>query len=154
MIMLFSLPRRARSDAGRSGSNPACGWAYTRRILGEYPANTREHAVPPTAHQICQDGARRVWSAFGRRRVRSSSRNWRIRSMLDTHRVRSASGTRRIGSLPSKQRICSVLDARRACSAFGARHIGSSSRKQRIRSMLYVWVLCVHSLRACLQARG
>ena len=37
--------------------------AYTWRIPGEYLANTREPAQPPTAHQVRQDGARRVWSA-------------------------------------------------------------------------------------------
>ena len=78
--------------------------AYTWRIPGEYLANTWESAQPPTAHQICKDGARRVWSAFGRRRVRSSCRNWRICSMLDARRERSASDTPRIGSSPRRQR--------------------------------------------------
>ena len=79
--------------------------AYTWRIPGEYLANTWESAQPPTAHQIRQDGARRVWSAFGRRRVRSSCRNWRICSMLGARRARSASDMHRIGSSPRRQRI-------------------------------------------------
>ena len=40
-------------------------WAYTRRIPGEYLADTWEPAQPPTAHQIRQDSARRPWRAFG-----------------------------------------------------------------------------------------
>ena len=65
---MFHLATGGRAGAGHPGTNssiPCRVWD----ILRHYMADASEYAPPPAAHQIRQDGARRVWCASGTRRI-------------------------------------------------------------------------------------